>query len=165
MKNRKDLIFLLTLLLLIAVFALLPPSGKMALLKEGCFALILWITAIYLVWALYRVPEAKTKFVKAVRVLFLFLWVLISVLGSKNLVSDLMNGTERIVLYKPAVSKDQGMTGIFSQYGYMWGEDAEGNFHKIKISGKDYEVLQKYRPEEIEIEYYEETERLVWYHF
>ena len=57
------------------------------------------------------------------------------------------------------------MTGIFSQYGYMWGEDAEGNFHKIKISGKDYEVLQKYRPEEIEIEYYEETERLVWYHF
>ena len=163
MKNKKELLFWLMLLILIVLTIILPPSGKTALLEEFCSVLIIWFGVIYVVWKIVKAQKAEKTSVRLARMIVIAVCILVGSFFSKNLVTDIFHGPETILLYHPKVSKYQGYQGIISMHYYLSGVDAGGNLYRLKISSKEYETIQRQSLNKIEVEYYEQTDRLVQY--
>lgn len=74
---------------------------------------------------------------------------------------DVVSGTKKVNLSNVEVSKYIGRYGALSMHYYVSGIDEEGNRIRLEISGEDYSQLS--HKDEIVIEYYEHTDRVVDY--
>lgn len=164
MKNLKEMICYIAILILVSLSVMLPPSGKTALLDETCEVLIIWVAVCYAFWKIIKKQKTEKNQkmpIKISRTIITIILILIGALFSSSLIIDLYIGPQTLTLDKVKVSNFQGYSGIFSHHYYLYGEDSSNTMHRIEISNQEYQKLKGQK--EITIRYYKHTRRL--YHY
>ena len=84
--------------------------------------------------------------------------IVFSVWFTKDLVLDLLTGTEQVQLHNVDVTKLHGSMGLTSLHYYLEGVDAQGERYKIEINSSDYSKVSA--SDTLTIRYYRHTRRL-----
>lgn len=160
MKNinlkKFDIIYITIGVAFVIIGLFLPKSGKLALVDVACDSVLLWGIVIYL---FLKIKKLSGGLRKNYSLYIVCLGVCIfSGFITKDLVMDLIEGPQRIELYKSEITKLQGVKGMASLHYYLEGEDVEGNSYKLEISADDYANIDASGP--VIVNYYKNTERL-----
>ena len=157
MKKSEPFIIIILLLVFVVAGVILPNAGSLALADELAFVLLIWTLCVYLIIKTVRSESVKAKTTKGVRAVIIAVCIIASVLFSKNLVLDAVNGTETVYLQNIEVSRSQGTSGIFSQHYYVTGYNEDYDRIKIEITAEKYSILSG--ADSAVIEYYVHTGR------
>ncbi len=156
---RDDFIFYIFMIIVLVIGWLLPKTGAFVLVDELFEILFVCLVAALVIFTILRMDKANSHIQKVGRIAIIIAALAIVIFFSKNLMIDVIGGTQRTGVEHVEVSRQQGRFGIISMRYYISGVDKEGNRVRFEISGNDYSRLLDKKS--VTVEYYESTKRVV----
>ena len=153
-----DTIFWIVAFVVLVVGLLLPKTGPYVLVDEIFDVLLWWLVGLYLVGKMLIMRKDGTKAQRIGRIVVGIAGIVLCIWTSRNVVVDMMTGTEEVILHNIQVSRYQGRAGILSVHYYLWGVDGTGNKVRFEISEDDY-YQYKYGGT-VKVIYYPKTDRV-----
>ncbi len=138
---------------------LIPEIGEYTLLNE-LFSIIGMIAVIVmLVKALVTLIRSKEIMKILPSIIATLVIGLIMCSTSINTIKDVSSGPEWITISNCKLEKRSTSSGIYSLRYYLKGNDSKGNTYRLRISGKEYDILNG--KDELSVLCYKNTGRIV----
>ena len=154
----KKTIFCIVAFVILVVGFFLPKTGPNVLVDEVFEILIWWLVELYLLCKILIKRDTGTRTQKKARIVIGLVGILLCMWINKNVVADMMTGTEEVVLHDVEVSRYQGYAGIVAVHYYLTGSDEAGNAVRFEVSEDDY--YQYMYGGTVRVTYYPKTDRV-----
>jgi len=138
---------------------LLPVTGELVLLDELCAGIMLLGSGLWCVKFVISMSKSGKDFLWSSLLVALFL--IVSVVISKDAIHDIIDGRKAVNLYDCYVEKQETSKGITSLDYYLIGETKAGESYRFEISGSDYQRLESVS--EVTVTGYLNSERIISY--
>lgn len=157
--NRIENIFLIAAFIALIVGLFLPKSGANVLMDEIFEVLLWWFIGGYAICKVVEVRNAGTVAQKRGRIIIVIVGMFLCTWISRNVVIDMISGTDEMVLHNAEVSRYQGFAGALTSHYHLTGENDKGNTARFEISKDDYN--EYINGGTVVVVYYPETKRVV----